>query len=137
MPLPPRAFDTPAVARKSRSRPEKKYLEGALDTSWKRSILPEYFVLRKALGENPPELNIETPRRGYRFLGAVTEIFESPGERVTGSQRFWPRKAPALMVAAGFALLVLGYLAAALLVGARKQPRISTADYVRITNFTN
>jgi len=75
--LTPKAFDTLVLlVRNSGHLLEKEEL---IKTLWPDSFVEEgnlsnnIFVLRKALGEDPPY--IETiPKRGYRFVGAVRQF---------------------------------------------------------------
>src|SRR4029077_4235795 len=75
--LPPKAFDTLVLlVRNSGHLLEKDEL---LRMLWPDSFVEEgnlsnnIFILRKALGEDPPY--IETvPKRGYRFVGAVRQL---------------------------------------------------------------
>src|SRR6516225_7716451 len=79
--LTPKAFDTLVLlVRNSGHLLEKDELIRAL---WPDSFVEEgnlsnnIFVLRKALGEDPPY--IETiPKRGYRFVGAVRQLPRPP-----------------------------------------------------------
>ena len=79
--LTPKAFDTlELLVRNSGHLLEKDELIRAL---WPDSFVEEgnlsnnIFVLRKALGEDPPY--IETiPKRGYRFVGAVRQLPRPP-----------------------------------------------------------
>jgi DNA-binding winged helix-turn-helix (wHTH) protein len=75
--LTPKAFDTLVLlVRNSGHLLEKEELIGVLwpDTFVEEgSLSNNIFLLRKALGEDPPY--IETvPKRGYRFVGAVRQL---------------------------------------------------------------
>jgi DNA-binding winged helix-turn-helix (wHTH) protein len=86
--LTPKAFDTPVLlVRNSGYLLEKDEL---LKMPWPDSFVEEgnlsnnIFVLRKALGEDPPY--IETvPKRGYRFVGAVRQL--PSAEKALGERR--------------------------------------------------
>jgi len=86
--LTPKAFDTLVLlVRNSGHLLEKDELIRML---WPDSFVEEgnlsnnIFVLRKALGEDPPY--IETvPKRGYRFVGAVRQL--PSAEKALGEQR--------------------------------------------------
>jgi TolB-like protein/DNA-binding winged helix-turn-helix (wHTH) protein len=86
--LTPKSFDTLVLlVRKSGHLLEKDELIRAV---WPDSFVEEgnlsnnIFVLRKALGENPPY--IETvPKRGYRFVGAVRQL--PSAEKALGERR--------------------------------------------------
>ena len=86
--LTPKAFETLVLlVRNSGHLLEKDEL---LRMLWPDSFVEEgnlsnnIFVLRKALGENPPY--IETvPKRGYRFVGAVRQL--PSAEKALGERR--------------------------------------------------
>jgi DNA-binding winged helix-turn-helix (wHTH) protein/Tol biopolymer transport system component len=86
--LTPKAFDTLVLlVRNSGHLLEKDEL---LTMLWPDSFVEEgnlsnnIFVLRKALGEDPPY--IETvPKRGYRFVGTVRQL--ASAEKAPGEQR--------------------------------------------------
>jgi TolB-like protein/DNA-binding winged helix-turn-helix (wHTH) protein len=83
--LTPKAFDTLVLLVRNSGHLLEK--DGLIRTLWPDSFVEEgnlsnnIFVLRKALGEDPPY--IETiPKRGYRFVGDVRRL-PSPQTRVS------------------------------------------------------
>src|SRR5215472_2369647 len=79
--LTPKAFDTLVLLVRNNGHLLEK--DELIRTLWPDSFVEEgnlsnsIFVLRKALGEDPPY--IETiPKRGYRFVGAVRQLPSPP-----------------------------------------------------------
>src|SRR5215467_3004959 len=86
--LPPKAFDTLVLMVRNSGRLMEK--DELIRMLWPDSFVEEgnlsnnIFVLRKALGEDPPY--VETvPKRGYRFVGAVRQL--PSAEKALGEQR--------------------------------------------------
>jgi DNA-binding winged helix-turn-helix (wHTH) protein len=140
--LTPKAFDTLVLlVRNSGHLLEKEEL---IRTLWPDSFVEEgnlsnnIFLLRKALGENPPY--IETvPKRGYRFVGAVRQLpsaaairSKEPPERIRELAKDRPRRqAFATITAVAFAMLAVF---AAL--RWRNSPRLpDRSQWVQLTKF--
>ena len=82
--LTPKAVDVLIALVEARDRPVGK--EQLLRTVWADTVVEEgsltshISLLRKALGEDHGRSFIETlPKRGYRFIGQVSEVSESAG----------------------------------------------------------
>jgi DNA-binding winged helix-turn-helix (wHTH) protein/Tol biopolymer transport system component len=142
VPLPPKVFETLLLlVRNSGRAMDKGVLMQELwpDTFVEEVNLAQHIsLLRKALGESPTEPQyIETiPRRGYRFRAKVDEIVEEPPKPAAAPP---VRKTPSAR-AILLAVFLGGFCAALLLVRVKTWPQrrgISTADYIRITNFTD
>lgn len=119
VPLTPKAFDLLVVLVENRGHLVTK--DELMKLVWGESFVEEANLsvnissLRRALGEAPADNRyIETvPRRGYRFVGAVTESHERPGEVerlgangiAAPARTGWGLRAAAL--AAGAAILAL------------------------------
>jgi DNA-binding winged helix-turn-helix (wHTH) protein/tetratricopeptide (TPR) repeat protein len=139
--LSPKVVDTLLVLVQSAGRVVSK--EALIAAVWPDVVVVEsgltrnLSVLRKALEEREPDgAYIETiPRRGYRFVAAVTEELEpaeapatfKPEPRRETSPDSAPRKSPFLRIAVpAAALLVIAVAATAVLVG--RSPRTTAAE---------
>jgi Tol biopolymer transport system component/DNA-binding winged helix-turn-helix (wHTH) protein len=143
--LTPKAFDTLVLlVRNSGHLLEKDELIKML---WPDSFVEEgnlsnnIFVLRKALGEDPPY--IETvPKRGYRFVGALRQLPHAAAprpEKPLEGHRQLPNKGAVAWRRPGFFVIAAIAVASALpVIGAvlgYSQPRPPTVtNMVRITN---
>ena len=149
LPLTPKAFDTLLLLVQNRERVVEK--EEVLRRIWPDAVVEEsnlaqnVFTLRKALGDTPEGARFiaTVPRRGYRFVAAVTPLRNGgpravavapsaasapAADRASG----WRAAVLVLIAAAAVALPLAGYLAGRRAVRQEAgQPKLSRLTFRR------
>jgi Tol biopolymer transport system component/DNA-binding winged helix-turn-helix (wHTH) protein len=147
IPLTPKAFDVLLLLVERRAREVSK--DELMRTVWRDTVVEENSLarsvsaVRKALGEKAGEHRfiVTLPGRGYRFVAAVEEVFESDEERgeagaaaAAGRGHRWRRPAVAAALAAGAAALLWALAQRAAAPGGHGARTLAGARLARLTS---